>query len=111
MFSAPRDVLSQFLTTNLAWCEAALRALLAEDEAAATTLAARRDEAAAALDALADPNTVRFAQLVQRHELQPIEGLLLSLCLAAAMDRRIRDLMVQVAGRPAVTLELVRHLL
>lgn len=111
MYSAPRDVMSQFLTTNLAWCEAALRALLADDEATATTLAARRDEAAGALDALADPDTVRFAQLVQRHELQPIEGLLLSLCLAAAMDRKIRDLMTQVTGRPAVTLELVRHLL
>lgn len=111
MVSVTRDVLPQFLTANLSWCEAALRALLADDEATATTLAVRRDEAAAALDALADPDTVRFAQLVQRHALHPNDGLLLSLCLAAAMDRMIRELMAQVTGRPAVTLELVRHLL
>jgi hypothetical protein len=105
------DVASQFLSTNLAWCEAALRAALADDAATDTALAARRDEAAAALDVLADPDRVRFAQLVQRHGLAPLDGLLLSLCLAAAMDRVIRDLMEAVTGRPAVTLGLVRHLL
>lgn len=105
------DVASQFLTTNLAWCEAALRTALAEDETTETALAARRDEAANALDALADPERVRFAQLVQRHALAPLDGLLLSLCLAASMDRVIRELMEAVSGRPAVTLGLVRHLL
>ena len=107
----PGDVTARFLCTNLAWCEAALRAALADDEATSTALSARRDEAADALDALADPDHVRFAQLVQRHALAPIDGLLLSLCLAATMDRLIRDLMAEVSGRPAVTLGLVRHLL
>ena len=111
MSAAPSDLLPRFLCANLAWCEAALRVALAGDEPRAAALAARRDEAAAALDALADPDTVRFARLVRRHALSPTDGLLLSLCLAAAMDRVIGELMAKVAGRPAVTPELVRHLL